>query len=309
MKRRTRTLASLVLAGLAAASQLLAQQAHAASAAPAKKAMFWKVSSRDHVAWLLGSIHVGSKSMYPLPKEIEDAFDRSEALLVEIDINHVDLSKMQGLILTTGMYAGDDTLWKHVSPETRQRLEEFCEKYSFPAMALAKMKPWAVAAMVATLPLMKTGMDMGLGIDKYFLDKADKVKKRVVEIESAEGQMKLISGITAEMLENAVATQAKQDPQESGKRLQEVWIAGDTIQMEKITREMTASDPADFSAAMLRDRNLHMADVAEQFLKGKETAFVVVGAAHMVGADGVVKLLETRGYKVEQVALAPEPAR
>ena len=45
-----------------------------------------------------------------------------------------------------------------------------------------------------------------------------------------------------------------------------------------------------------------MADVAEQFLKGKEQAFVVVGAGHMVGPGGVVRILEKRGYKVEQVA-------
>ena len=55
---------------------------------------------------------------------------------------------------------------------------------------------------------------------------------------------------------------------------------------------------------MLQDRNLRMADAAEQFLKGKEAAFVVVGAAHMVGRDGVISILEKRGYKVEQVALS-----
>ena len=92
--RRIAMFGSLVLAGLAAAAQLVAQGAAAAPApAPAKKAMFWKVSSADNVAWLLGSIHLGSKSMYPLPKEIEDAFERSTALLVEIDINHVDLAE------------------------------------------------------------------------------------------------------------------------------------------------------------------------------------------------------------------------
>jgi uncharacterized protein len=299
----------LHLAVLTALFPLLAQRPAPAPAAPAKKAMFWKVSSGDNAIHLLGSIHLGSKSMYPLPAEIEEAFARSAALLVEIDINHVDLAKMQGLVLTTGMYMDDDTLWNHVSPETRKRLEEFCDKYSFPAMVLAKMKPWAVAMMISTVPLMKSGMDMSLGIDKYFLDKAEMVKKRVVEIESVEGQMKLISGITGEMLEKAVAAQAKQDPQASAKGLQEAWIAGDTAQMETIVKEMTSSDPADFSAAMLRDRNLHMADMAEQFLKGKETALVVVGAAHMVGADGVVKLLEKRGYKVEQVALASQPMR
>ena len=50
-------------------------------------------------------------------------------LAVEIDINHVDMRKMQGLVFQTGMYPDDETLWDHVSPETRQRLEAFCEKY------------------------------------------------------------------------------------------------------------------------------------------------------------------------------------
>jgi uncharacterized protein YbaP (TraB family) len=263
--RRIAMLGSLLLAALAAASQLMAQGAAPASA-PARKVMFWKVSSADNVAWLLGSIHLGSKSMYPLPKEIEDAFEHSAALLVEIDINHVDLQKMQLLVFQTGLYGGDETLWDHVSPETRQRLEAFCEKYGVPAMAMSKMKPWAAAMMVSTVPLMKSGMEMGLGIDKYFLDKAETARKRVVEIESAEEQMKLVSGITAEMLEKSVAASANRDPQEYGKRLQQAWSSGDTSQMEKIIREQT-SDAIEFAKAMVDDRNLHMADVAEQFLR------------------------------------------
>jgi len=299
------TFGALLLAGLAAASQLAAQGA-APTTAPARKAMFWKVSSSDKVAWLLGSIHLGSKSMYPLPREIEDAFERSAALLVEIDINHVDLQKMQLLVFQTGMYGGDETLWDHVSPETRLHLEAFCEKYGIPAMAMSKMKPWAVAMMVSTVPLMKSGMEVGLGIDKYFLDKAETARKRVVEIESADEQMKLVSGITAEMLEKSVAASAKQDPQEYGAQLQRAWTSGDTSQMEKIIQEQT-SDAIEFAKAMVNDRNLHMADVVEQFLKGREQAFVVVGAGHMVGPGGVVKILEKRGYRVEQVAIGGQP--
>jgi len=301
--RRMVVFGSLVLAGLAAGAQLAAQGAATAPAsAPAKKAMFWRVSSGEKVAWLLGSIHLGSKGMYPLPKEMEDAFERSTALLVEIDINHVDLGKMQMLVFQTGLYGGGETLWDHVSAETRQRLEAFCEKYGLPAMAMSKMKPWAAAMMISTIPLMKSGMEMSLGIDKHFLDKAEKAAKLVVEIESADEQMKLVSGITAEMLEKSVAASAKQDPEEYGKRLQQTWISGDTGQMEKIMREQT-SDAVEFAKAMVEDRNQHMADVAEKFLKGKEQAFVVVGAGHMVGPGGMVRLLEKRGYKVEQVAI------
>ena len=305
MKKRLNRIAPLLLAGLVAASQLAAQKpAPAAPPAVAKKALFWKVSSGDNVTYLLGSIHLGSKNMYPLPKEVEDAFEHSSALIVEVDINHLDQQKIQALVMETGMYQGDDTLWDHIGKENRARLEQFCEKYGFPAAGMAKMKPWVVAMLVATLPMMKNGMEAGLGIDKYFLDKAGKAQKRVVEVESAEWQFKLLSGITDEMLDQYLASTVEQDPLTHARKLQEAWLSGDAGRVDQFVREAMAKSPEELNRALLTDRNPHMADVAEQFLKSKDQGFMVVGAAHMVGKDGVVALLEKRGYKVEQVALA-----
>src|SRR5262249_23477331 len=86
------------------------------------------------------------------------------------------------------------------------------------------------------------------------------------------------------------------------KRLQDAWSAGDAAQLDALIRE-TSRTPEAVTRAMLTDRKPHMTDVAEEVFEGKEPAFLVVGAAHMVGKDGVVNLLEKRGYKVEQVVL------
>lgn len=72
MKRRVASIALLLLAGQAART-----------ATPSRQAFFRKVSSPSNAIYLLGSIHVGSKDMYPMPKEIEQAFERSTALVVE----------------------------------------------------------------------------------------------------------------------------------------------------------------------------------------------------------------------------------
>ncbi len=296
-----------LVAGLVAASQLAAQKPTAppaASATPIRKALFWKVSSADNTAYLLGSVHLGSKEMYPLPKELEDAFEKSSALIVEVDINHVDQAKMQGFVMANGMYTGDDTLWDHISKDNRKRLEAFCEKFGLPAAAMAKMKPWMASMMVATLPMMRNGMEAGLGIDKYFLDKAEKSRKRIVELESAEWQLKLLSSITDQMLDQYLESMIVQDSLAEAKKLQEAWMSGDPVRVDKLVRESMAKSPESLNKAMLGDRNPHMADIAEQFLKGKEQGFLVAGAAHMVGKDGVVELLRQRGYKVEQVTLA-----
>jgi uncharacterized protein YbaP (TraB family) len=51
---------------------------------------------------------------------------------------------------------------------------------------------------------------------------------------------------------------------------------------------------------MFDDRNLNMADKAEEYLKTGKTTFYIVGAGHMVGETGIIKLLRDRGYTVVQ---------
>jgi uncharacterized protein YbaP (TraB family) len=267
-----------------------------------KKAMFWKVSSPTSVTWLLGSVHLGSKDMYPLAKEIEDAFESSAAVLVEADARKIDMAKVQSAVLAKGLYQPPDSLWEHISPDTRAKLEKFCEKYEFPCPNLAQLKPWVVSLTISTIPMLKAGMDPKLGIDMYFLEKSD--KKRVVEIESADWQIDLISGFPDDLQDKFLAAAAEEgaDMKDTVQRLRDAWSSGDTDRLDAITRESTKT-PEKITRAILYDRNPHMADVAEQFLKGKEPTFLIVGAAHMVGKEGIVAILQKRGYKVEQVAL------
>ncbi len=302
MRKQQRLLTALLLLSLVTLPRLAAQDAPAA----AKKGLIWRAESGGNTVYLVGSIHVGSKDMYPLPKEFEDAFAGSKTLIVEVDLSHLDMQKLQAMMLSKGMYAGDDSLWDHVSPETRKQVEQFCDKYQMPAMVIARMKPWLVGITAATIPMIKAGMDPNLGIDKYFLDKAgqDGQKKTVVEIESAEWQMNLLSGfsdaVQAKLLTSSLEEAGKSI--ERGKEIQDLWMSGDTTKLEAAMHENAG--PPEVEKALLQDRNPHMADVAEQYLKGKDQAFFVVGAAHLVGADGVVHILEKRGYKVQQVTLA-----
>jgi uncharacterized protein YbaP (TraB family) len=295
MTRRALLLAPLLLV------RLLPAQTDAPAAT--KKALFWRASSGNNVVYLLGSVHLGTKSMYPLAREIEEAFDRATAMAVEIDINRVDMRKTEAAILKLGIYPDGETLWKHISPETRKLLEEFCAAYKLDTERFVAMKPWLVTMSMAMVPLLKNGMDLSLGIDKYFLDKA-KGKKRIVEIESTEEQFKMFASFPDDVQEKILAGALKDpgDAQAKAKRMENAWIAGDAAEIDRITTEK-ASAPAEVERAMLQDRNPRMADAAEQLLKSKEIGFVVVGAAHLVGKDGVVAILERRGYRVEQVTL------
>jgi uncharacterized protein YbaP (TraB family) len=75
----------LLLACVAVLPRLAAQDARTA---PAKTVMFWKASSGTNNVYLLGSIKVGPKDCYPLPGEVEEAFESSAVLVVETGVSH-----------------------------------------------------------------------------------------------------------------------------------------------------------------------------------------------------------------------------
>src|SRR5436305_6166970 len=107
--------------------------------------------------------------------------------------------------------------------------------------------------------------------------------------------MNLISGFSGELQEKLLVatTEDASDMKESLSRLQAAWTSGDIEKMDTVVRE-SSHMPEQITRMMLTDRNPHMADVVERFLKGKEQAFMVVGAAHMIGKDGVVSILQKR---------------
>jgi hypothetical protein len=285
MRRRVRLLAILLPGALAMLAQPAAQRASEEFYQP----KLWRLSSTDNAVYLLGSIHVGTPEMYPLPKVIEDAFAASSVLLVETYAPPSDLTNeavIENIIREKGFYPSNDSLWKHISKEARHRLMDFCKKNWFFKKGdlrpkdLARMRPWAVALFVDLSPVLSRGMDPDLGVDKHFVGEAEHAAaaKRIVGIESDEFQARLLSGFPED--------------------LQVKWLE------VKLGLEMDVNGVEAIEKAFVQDRNVHMAEVAEQFLKGNEQAFMVVGSAHIGGDQGVVRLIGVRGYKVEEVAVS-----
>lgn len=267
----------------------------------------WKAVSGSNVVYLLGSIHMGSKKMYPLPKVIEDAYARSKVLTVEVDINKVDTSEAIQFVTENGMYAGGDSLWKHISPQTGDRVKKFCTLYGQDSALVALFKPWLAAVELEVLPMQKAGMNLSLGIDKYFLDRASSAKppKKIEQVETATFQLKLISSLPDNLSDQYLSYTLGESTRtvEEDSKLEKLWLAGDA---EALDSAMTQppKDLAPLMRSLREDRNPHMADVVERYLKGNGPYFFVVGAAHLIGKEGVIALLQKRGYSVFQVPIS-----
>ena len=205
-----------------------------AMSAEGKKLLLWKASSGKTTMYLLGSVHLASKDLYPLAPEIESAFASSDTLLVEVDSTKVDPKAMGAFMAANGYYQGDDTLWKHISEGTADQVKMFCSKYGVPEKSFEKLKPWVVAINVSVIPMMKSGMQPGLGIDQYFIDKAKAKSDPVEQIESAEWQLKLFSNQDDAMQEKYLAATLAQGDQMAAftKQMESLWVSGDTAGLD-----------------------------------------------------------------------------
>lgn len=289
------------LAGLLLLSGSFSTARVVQSAPAPKKIMMWKAVNGPNIVYLLGSIHLGSPDMYPLPKPIDDAFNRSKAMVVEVNIENVDMGSMMQQITDSGMYKDGDTLWAHLSPKTTEKVKKLFAHYNFPTERVGMMKPWLVGIMASVLPMMSAGMAADLGIDKHFLDLATG-KKKIEQAESMEFQLKVLSSLPDSAADSYLSwTIGEIDRSKSEElMLEKLWKSGNAEALAAVITTYP-KELVHVMRSLLEDRNPHMADIAEKYLKGGGPCFFVVGAGHLVGEEGVVAILQRRGYQIYQM--------
>src|SRR4030042_3960106 len=69
------------------------------------KSFIWEISSDSTQVYLLGSVHVASQDLYPLNNSIEDAFNSSTYLVVEVNTDNLTPDEANQLLMDYGMYA------------------------------------------------------------------------------------------------------------------------------------------------------------------------------------------------------------
>ena len=285
----------ILITGLA-----LAALAAPASGADAGRHFLWRVTSDTGRAFILGSIHLAKPDLYPLPEVMETSFQQSDVLVVEADITAVDQGKLIRWIQANGMYGADDNLQNHLSARTLKKMRQ--QKIN--PMLISRTKPWLAAVTLQTQKLQSLGFLEEYGLDRYFLKKAaDNMPVR--ELEGMEAQLKIFTALSAqnsEMFLYATLVDLENTEQYMNKIIRS-WRGGDADAFHNLYFKGLAEHP-EFGPLMdiiVYGRNRTMRERIEALLKTGQTCFVIVGAGHLVGPQGIINRLKENGYKVEQM--------
>lgn len=262
----------------------------------------WKATGRGGVVYLAGSVHMLSQNYYPLDPALETSFKESDLLVEEVDLNEMLAPEAQLQILTRGMLPGDQTLDKVLSPPTYALVNKTAGGLGAPMEALHRFKPWMLAVALEGLVLQQGGFDPNLGLDKHFYDLAQSGGKQVQGLETAEYQLSRFDDMTMAQQDRFLADTLKELDTEkaSVSQLADAWKVGDAATVERIVLSDLKSDPVMYQR-LLVERNRNWLPKLDALFSRRGRAFVVVGAAHLVGPDGLLRMLKAKGYTIEQM--------
>ena len=279
----------------------------AVAAAPAgaqstQKHFLWAVRVPDGPpTYLMGSLHVLTPDYYPLNARIEQAFAESKVLIEEVDMDELTNPSAIMPLMAKAVYTDGRTLDQVISPELYKTVLARAEKAGIPGVAVQRMKPWMAAVSLTAPALKAAGFDANLGVDKYFFDKAKSSGLERRALETVAYQFDRLDQMPLAMQEAMLRSVFADIDTQLGnvKTIADAWARGDTTGLEKDLLGAFRESPELFDR-LLAERNRNWVAPVEACLKARTACFVVVGAAHLVGPDSLVQLLQKKGYTVEQ---------
>ena len=278
----------------------------ALAATPAAAAPYlWEVLSMSNRVYLYGTVHAGRKEWFPLPREVEEAFEDARVLAVEADITDTNALAGSARLMT---YPAPDALRAHVPLDDYERFVKLLPRYGLTEPQVAPMKPFMAASVLVFGEWARVGYLPQYSVDAYLIRKAKADLKPIVELEGNAAQITLMASLNEK--EGAAMFKGTLDALENGLANEQIagivgaWQNGDPQLVIEIARRYNERVPGAgaIEEKFVWSRHEAMARKIEGFLnETRDRHFVAVGALHLAGPRGLLEMLRKRGYVVRQL--------
>ena len=265
------------------------------------KNCLWEVKGASNKVFLFGSLHVLKRNAYPLAKDINKAYGLSPKVVFETDIGGMMDPAVQARMLSMGLYPEGENLLQNVAGDTRSALQKKMTDLGLPLEQFARFKPWFIAVTITTLELQRLGFSPAYGIDVHYYGRARSDNKKIDFFESIDYQLDLLGAMNAED-QNAFLSQTLKDLEVAAEMADDMmtyWKKGYADKLYSLLFKSFEGYP-EIENRLLLQRNQDWLNKIKIMLGEPENVFIVVGAGHLVGPEGVVALLKRNGYKVVQ---------
>jgi uncharacterized protein YbaP (TraB family) len=261
----------------------------------------WKIAGPKANVYLFGSFHLLPPKVHWRTQRVGMALDEAKVIVLEIDpASAQDQQQMMQLILKHGVLPQGQTLPAVLPPKLNAELERSATALGVPPASLAPMRPWLAGVTLAVQFIVSQGYDPNAGVDHQIAAWARQSGRQIAALETAEAQLRIFADLTREQEIEMLAVSLKQireTPQMLSQMLA-AYRAGDVASLERSLNAGFDEVPL-LRKRMLRDRHDQWLPQIQRMIADGRSHFIVVGAAHLAGRDGVIAMLRAKGIKVE----------
>jgi len=259
---------------------------------------------------LMGTIHLGPRKGWQFSVELLEGLEQADRVVLEVDLRTATEDSVSTLLADTVVIQPPNTLADLVSPETAKLLEENDARLAemgMPENARNWKKPWYIALWLVESASTQSGFETSASADEAILEALG--TRPLLGLESIEEQLAIFDNLSPELQDIMLQdTLLRLDTAvEEINSLVGAWRRGDEDLLEELARDGfdELHGREEFYEVVLTDRNQRWLSTFRRLLDDPEyageTIFAGVGALHLVGEDGLVRLLRESGYEAQSV--------
>lgn len=263
------------------------------------KGIFYRLEKDGKELYILGTIHVGNKSIYPFSRKINEIVARADRLSVEANIIEDTLGA--NYLISKGTI-DEGELKDYLSGDLYKKLEDKLEEYGDSIDNYSYSKPWFIAMMLENININLFDIDLEAGIDYNLMDKFIRDKKEIVELEGVRYQVDLLDSLNKD-LEEKFLSQTLESLDKEDNKIEgyfEAWRRGDGEQFDSLIYQAETDMEDGIQNILLKKRNKNILEKIDEYFEDDKLYLVLVGTGHLFGRDGLIDSLK-ESYRVESI--------
>ena len=263
----------------------------------------WQTGDEDTKVYLFGTVHVLPASLVWRNEQFNTAFEEADTLYLEADVSGQDASLMRAVTQLGFMPLGKD-LFTELGKKRAKEIKEAAHSLEMPTASLSKMRPWLAATALTMRAIEANGQDPEAGVEQILAPEAKASGKRMRFFETAEEQLSFMANLKEETQINMLMETARQLDvlAQMIVKMDNAWVVGNIEALEEIVMSDPSMASEELMDVMLTKRNENWVVELNRVIEEEEGVFfVAVGAAHLIGDNSVVKMLEDAGIEVKRV--------
>lgn len=261
----------------------------------------WRLGTLNSTVYFLGSFHILPADVDWRDARVDEAVEEAGTLVFEIDDSEMTDLEAAAMMQQRALLPGGKRLADVIASETYAQLEIVAPKIPIPMAMLDRLKPWYAGLMLTAGYIVSQGFSPDLGVDAVMRSAASNGGKKIRAFETLEQQLDALESLSTGDPDIMLLDTMRYLDEDSGllDHVVTAWHTGDTEVLTEILIEDIA-EYGDAYTALITDRNEAWVDQITDMLDEGGTYLIVVGAAHLVGPDSVIAMLEAKGFRAER---------